>query len=63
MAQFGIQNKHLVNLFILFVLFFVLTSPDVAGPQARAFFGWLGDLASSLGVFLEGLFSADEAGG
>lgn len=53
------QNKYVVYLFILFVLFFVLTSPDLAGAQARTFFGWLGDLFRALGVFFDGLFSSE----
>lgn len=53
------KNKYVIYLFILFLLFFVLTSPDVAGPQARTFFSWLGDIASQFGVFLDGLFSDD----
>lgn len=57
MAQIGIKNIHIRNLIILFVLFFILTSPELAGSQARTFFGWLGDAFSALQVFLDGLFS------
>ena len=51
------MNKRLVQLLIAFVIFFVLTSPSVAGPQARSYFGWLGDGIEAVGVFAEGLFT------
>ncbi|MEM7342017.1 MAG: hypothetical protein AAF467_25470 [Actinomycetota bacterium] len=47
-------------LIILFVIFFILNSPETAGPQARQFFGWIGDQASATGTFLDGLFDEDE---
>lgn len=48
-----------VPLLVLFVIFFVLSSPETAGPQARAFFGWIGDQAAAAGTFLDGLFGDD----
>ncbi|MEM9131849.1 MAG: hypothetical protein AAF962_09200 [Actinomycetota bacterium] len=53
------DNKWVVYLIIGFVLFFVLTNPGAAGLEGRSFFGWLGDLVESLGVFFEGLFSGE----
>ncbi len=52
-----IMNHRLVWVLAAFFVFFVLTNPEAAGPQARAFFGWLGELGTSIGVFLDGLFS------
>ena len=46
-------------LLVLFVIFFVLSSPETAGPQARAFFGWIGEQAAAAGTFLDGLFGDD----
>ncbi len=46
-------------LLILFVIFFILSSPETAGPQARAFFGWIGEQAAAAGTFLDGLFGDD----
>lgn len=52
--------KWVYPLLILFVVFFILNSPETAGPQARQFFGWIGDQASATGTFLDGLFDEDE---
>ncbi len=51
------DNKWVIYLIIGFVLFFVFTNPSVAGIEGRSFFGWLGDLFESLGVFFQGLLS------
>jgi hypothetical protein len=56
-AQVGIQNKNVQRLLLGFVVFLVLTSPQVAGQQTRAFAGWLGDAASSLNVFIHSAFN------
>lgn len=48
--------KWVFPLLLLFVIFFVLSSPETAGPQARDFFGWIGDQAAAAGTFLDGLF-------
>lgn len=47
---------------LLFVVFFVLSNPETAGPQARDFAGWIGEQVGAAGTFLEGLF-ADDGGG
>jgi hypothetical protein len=52
--------RWLPPLLILFVIFFVLSSPETAGPQARSFFGWIGDQAAAAGTFLDGLFGDDD---
>ena len=52
--------KWVPPLLILFVVFFILSNPQEAGPQARSFFGWIGAQASSAGTFLDGLFGDDE---
>jgi hypothetical protein len=52
--------KWVPSLLILFVIFFILSNPQEAGPQARSFFGWIGAQASSAGTFLDGLFGDDE---
>jgi hypothetical protein len=46
---------------LLFVVFFVLSNPESAGPQARNFAGWIGDQVGAAGTFLEGLFSDDDS--
>lgn len=48
--------KWVFPLLLLFVIFFVLSSPETAGPQTRDFFGWIGDQAAAAGTFLDGLF-------
>ena len=53
------KPKWLYPLLILFVVFFILSNPDDAGPQAKSFFGWLGDQAGATGTFLDGLFGED----
>lgn len=60
MAQLGIKNKRIAQVLILFLLFFILSSPQTAGPQARDFFGWIGDQAEATGTFFDGLFSEDQ---
>lgn len=51
--------KWVYPLLILFVVFFILSNPESAGPQARSFFGWIGDQASAAGTFLDGVFGDD----
>ena len=46
---------------LLFVVFFVLSNPESAGPQARDFAGWIGDQVGAAGTFLEGLFGEDDS--
>ena len=55
------SKKWIYPALILFVVFFALSNPEAAGPQARNFFGWIGDQASAAGTFLDGLFGDDEA--
>jgi hypothetical protein len=45
---------------LLFVVFFILSNPENAGPQARDFAGWVGDQLGAAGTFLEGLFADEE---
>lgn len=60
MAQLGIKNKRIAQVLILFLLFFILSTPQTAGPQARDFFAWVGDQAEAAGTFFDGLFSEDQ---
>lgn len=57
------KQKWVFPTLILFVLFYVLTNPADAGPQARDFAGWIGDQAGQIGTFLDGLFEDDDSGG
>lgn len=57
MAQAGLKNINVVRVLVLFVVFYILTSPQAAGEQARALFEWVLDQGSSIGVFLDGLLS------
>lgn len=50
------KQKWVYPLLLTFVIFFVLSNPKTAGPQARSFFSWLGHEAGNAGTFLEGLF-------
>ena len=54
------RPRWVYPLLILFVVFFILSNPESAGPQARTFFGWIGDQASAAGTFLDGLFDDDD---
>lgn len=51
--------KWVYLLLLTFVVFFVLSSPESAGPQARSFFSWVGDQASAAATFLDGVFAND----
>jgi len=55
--------KWVLPLLLLFVVFFILSSPNEAGPQARMFFGWIGEQAVAVGTFLDGLFGEDVPAG
>ncbi len=57
------KQKWVYPLMITFLAFFVLSNPQTAGPQARSFFGWLGDQAAAAGTFLDGLFDDTPNGG
>ena len=50
------KQKWVYPLLLTFVVFFVLSNPKTARPQARSFFSWLGHEAGQAGTFLEGLF-------
>ena len=50
------KQKWVYPLLLTFMVFFVLSNPKTAGPQARSFFTWLGHEAGNAGTFLEGLF-------
>jgi hypothetical protein len=52
-----VKQKWVYPLLLTFLVFFVLSNPQTAGPQARSFFSWLGDQASAAGTFFEGLFN------
>lgn len=51
------KQKWVYPLLLTFVIFFVLSNPRTAGPQARSFFNWLGQQAAAAGTFFEGLFN------
>lgn len=55
------MDKRVVYILGLFLVFFILRDPDVAGPQVRAFFDWLLELGERFGTFLEGLFNDEGA--
>ncbi|MEM8923118.1 MAG: hypothetical protein AAGD35_06420 [Actinomycetota bacterium] len=55
------MNTRIVQILLAFLVFFILTNPGAAGPQAREFVGWLGDGIEAVGIFLEGLFSDGSA--
>lgn len=55
--------KWVYPLLITFVVFFILSNPEGAGPQARSFFSWVGDQASAAATFLDGLFGDDPVDG
>lgn len=48
-------SSLVVRLAAVFVLFVILTSPAVAGEQARSFFGFLGHAVNQLQIFVGGL--------
>jgi hypothetical protein len=52
-----VKQKWVYPLLLTFVVFFVLSNPKTAGPQARSFFSWLGHQAGNAGTFFEGLFN------
>jgi len=47
--------KWLPPVLALFLLFFVLSNPEEAGPQTRSFFSWLGTQGANAATFVDGL--------
>lgn len=56
MAQLSAKNHNIFRVLVGFAVFFVLTSPAVAGAQTRNFVGFLGDTWDSFQVYLDGVF-------
>lgn len=56
MAQLSAKNHNIFRVLVGFAVFFVLTSPAVAGTQTRNFLGFLGDTWDSFQVYLDGVF-------
>jgi hypothetical protein len=56
-----VNKKWVYPALLTFLVFFVLSSPETAGPQTRTFFSWVGDQASSLQTFLDGVFDDEPA--
>lgn len=50
------NKKWVYPALLTFLVFFVLSNPETAGPQTRTFFGWMGDQLSAVGTFLDGVF-------
>ncbi len=50
------RETHITRWLILFAAFLIITSPALAGEQARAFATFLGHGFSQFRIFLEGLF-------
>jgi hypothetical protein len=51
-----VNKKWVYPTLLTFLVFFVLSNPETAGPQTRSFFGWVGTQASAIGTFLDGVF-------
>ncbi len=56
MAQLAAKDRNIFRVLVGFAVFFVLTSPAVAGTQTRNFLGFLGDTWDSFQVYLDGVF-------
>lgn len=56
MAQLSAKDRNIFRVLVGFAVFFVLTSPAVAGAQTRNFLGFLGDTWDSFQVYLDGVF-------
>ncbi len=58
------NKKWVYPALLTFLMFFVLSNPETAGPQTRTFFGWMGKQVSAVGTFLDGVFDdAPNSGG
>ncbi|MGF1595479.1 MAG: hypothetical protein ACFCVK_00870 [Acidimicrobiales bacterium] len=57
MAQIGLSNTRIAQILAIFLIFFILTSPQLAGAEARSFASWLGDGLEAVGTFLDGVFA------
>jgi len=51
-----VNKKWVYPALLTFLVFFVLSNPETAGPQTRSFFGWVGRQAEAVGTFLDGVF-------
>jgi hypothetical protein len=56
----SVKNQHIAGVLGVFVVFYILTSPENAADQTRDFVSWLGDGAQALETFVQGL-TADNA--
>lgn len=57
------NKKWVYPALLTFLVFFVLSNPETAGPQTRSFFGWMGDQVDAVGTFLDGVFDDSPNGG
>lgn len=57
------NKKWVYPALLTFLVFFVLSNPETAGPQTRSFFGWMGDQVDAVGTFLDGVFDDTPNGG
>lgn len=56
----ALPKKWVLPVLLLFVAFFILSNPEAAGPQARDFFGWVGEQVSAVGTFVDGVLADEE---
>ncbi|MEZ5412355.1 MAG: hypothetical protein R2761_30255 [Acidimicrobiales bacterium] len=57
------NKKWVYPALLTFLVFFVLSNPETAGPQTRSFFGWMGEQVDAVGTFLDGVFDDDPSSG
>jgi hypothetical protein len=55
-----VKNEHIAAVLGLFVVFYILTSPEAAASQARQFIGWLGEVLDAAMTFVEGLVTEND---
>jgi hypothetical protein len=51
-----VNKKWVYPTLLTFLVFFVLSNPETAGPQTRTFFTWVGDQLSSFQTYIDGVF-------
>lgn len=57
------NKKWVYPALLTFLVFFVLSNPETAGPQTCSFFGWMGDQVDAVGTFLDGVFDDTPSSG
>ncbi len=57
------NKKWVYPALLTFLVFFVLSNPETAGPQTRTFFGWMGEQVDAVGTFLDGVFDDTPSSG